>query len=116
VLLRLAGREWLRAAGRRYQRTHPSRCGNLHHVGERFSGWLEAEVGDGPFAYFVDVARLEWAYQEVLVAPEPDGLDLASLATVPGDRHGELLLEFSPAARLVDSLYRHLAGEPARGP
>lgn len=105
TVLRLAGRDWFRQAGRRYQLVHPSRRGNLHHLGERYADWLATEVGDGPYAYFADVARLEWAYQEVLVAAEPAALDLAALAAVPVRRHGELLLELSPAARLVESEY-----------
>jgi hypothetical protein len=109
TLLRLAGRDWLRQAARRYQLHHPSRHGNLHHLGERFADWLAAEVGDGPYAYFVDVARLEWAYQEVLVAAEPQVLLLDNVAAVPADRQGDLVFEFSPAARLVESVYPLLA-------
>ena len=70
VVLRLAGRDWFRQAGRRYQLAHPSRHGNLHHLGRQYADWLATEIGDGPYAYFADVARLEWAYQEVLVAAE----------------------------------------------
>lgn len=105
VLLRLAGRDWLRQCGRRYRREHPSRCGNLHHVGEHFSTWLATEVADGPYAYFVDAARLEWAYQEVLVAAEPGVLDTAALAAVAPDRHAEIVFRLSPAARLVESVF-----------
>lgn len=105
VLLRLAGRDWLRQSGRRYQLHFPSRSGNLHHVGEHFAAWLATELGGGPYAYFVDVARLEWAYQEVLVAAEPGTLDSASLAAVPPERHDAIVLEANPAARLVDSVY-----------
>jgi hypothetical protein len=109
VLLRIAGRDWLRQAGRHYQHQHPSTRGNLHHVGASFPTWLQAEVGDGPYAYFVDVARLEWAYQEVLVAAEPASLDLAALAAVPDAEQCAIVLELSPAARLVESAYPLLA-------
>jgi putative DNA-binding protein len=105
VLVRLAGRDWFRQTGTAYLRLHPSRSGNLHHVGERFAGYLEAELADGPYAYFADVARLEWAYQEVLVAADREALDLASLADVPADRHGDIVFELNPAARLVGAAY-----------
>jgi hypothetical protein len=122
TLLQLAGHDWLRQAGRRYLLEQPSRSGNLHFVGQRFAAWLATEVGDGPYAYFVDVARLEWAYQEVLVAAEPAALDFDALAAVPAERHAELVLQLSPAARLVASVYpvfaiwqahRGAASEPA---
>lgn len=109
VLVRLAGRDWFRQAGSGYFRLHPSRSGNLHHVGERFAAYLEAELADGPYAYFADVARLEWAYQEVLVAAEPTTLDLVELAAIAPERHDQLVFEMSPAARLVASMYPLLA-------
>lgn len=103
VIQRLAGRDWLRQVGRRYLHEAPSRHGNLHYVGERFAAWLLPELADGPYAYFVDVARLEWAYQEVLVAAEPAELDLAALQAVQPDRYDALVLEPNPTLRLVDS-------------
>jgi hypothetical protein len=109
VLMRLSGRDWFRQTGSAYLRSYPSRSGNLHYVGERFAAFLEAELAGGPYAYFADVARLEWAYQEVLVAAEPPVLDLAALAAIPAEREVDLVFEASPAARLVDSAYPLLA-------
>lgn len=109
VLGRLGGPDWLRQVAVAYQRLHPSRCGNLHFVGAQFARFLALELGDTPYAYFSDVARLEWAYQEVLVAPEPARFEPGGLADVPAERHAELHLELSPAARLVDSPYPLLA-------
>jgi hypothetical protein len=105
VLTRLAGLDWLRQVGTAYLRVQPSRSGNLHYVGERFASHLEAELYEGPYAYFADVARLEWAYQEVLVAADRAGLDLAALADVPAEQHGDLVFELHPAARLVGSIF-----------
>jgi len=109
VLLRLAGRDWFRQTGIGYLRRHPSPSGNLHYLGARLPEYLEAELADGPYAYFADVARLEWAYQEVLVAAEPSVFDLAALAAVPAARQLDLVLELSPASRLVGSVWPLLA-------
>ncbi len=109
VLARLAGRDWLRQGGGAYLRAFPSRSGNLHYVGEHYADFLERELADAPHAYFADVARLEWAYQEVLVAAEPGMLDLASLATVAPGQQGAIVFALSPAARLVRSVYPLLA-------
>jgi hypothetical protein len=105
VLLRLAGHDWFRQTGTAYLHTHPSRSGNLHYVGERFAAFLEAYLGDSAYAYFVDVARLEWAYQDVLVAEDGRALDLAALSEVRADRHADLVFELHPAARLVESTF-----------
>jgi hypothetical protein len=109
VVTRLAGRDWFRQTGRAYWRQQPSRSGNLHDVGERYAAYLTAELGGGPHGYFADVARLERAYQEVLVAAEPQTLDLARLAAVPPEAQAAVILELSPAARLVASPYPLLA-------
>ena len=105
VLGRLAGRDWLRLSGIRYQSACPSRVGNLHYVGDRYAAFLAAELAETPYAYFADVARLEWAYQLVLVAAEPGELDRASLADVPPAAYGHLIFDLSTAAQLVSSIY-----------
>jgi len=109
VLARLAGSDWLRQSGNAYLRSFPPRSGNLHYVGEHYAGFLERELGDTSHAYFADVARLEWAYQEVLVAAEPGALDLASLAGVAPEQQDAIVFALSPAARLVRSMYPLLA-------
>jgi hypothetical protein len=109
VLVRLAGRDWFRQTATAYLRRHPSPSGNLHYLGARLPKYLEAEVADSAYAYFADVARLEWAYQEVLVAAEPSALDLTALAAVPDAHQADLVLETSPASRLVASVWPLLA-------
>lgn len=119
TVLALGGREWFEGAVREYLRAHPSRSGDLHWLGERFPAFLPDRLADGAHAYFADVARLEWAYQEVIVAAEAPPLDLAALARVPPERHVDLSFDVHPATRLVRSdapildLWRaHRAGAP----
>jgi hypothetical protein len=109
VLVRLAGHDWFRQTATVYLRRHPSRSGNLHYLGAHLPEYLEAELAETPYAYFADVARLEWAYQEVLVAAESSALDLNALAAVPLARQTDLVLEPSPASRLVGSVWPLLA-------
>lgn len=109
VLLRLSGEDWFRQVGRRYMRVHPSRSGNIHYVGERFASFLETELGDSGYAYFADIARLEWAYQEVLVAADHPGFDVGTLAAVPPEAYAALTFQTHPALRLVRSAFPVLA-------
>ena len=97
VLVRLAGTDWFRQTGRAYLRRHPSRAGNIHYIGERFAQFLDDELTDTDHDYFADVARLEWAYQEVLVAAESATLD-PNLAKHPD---GGLLLSEADKHALV---------------
>jgi hypothetical protein len=109
VVARLGGEAWFRQTGRAYMRAHPSRSGNLHHIGERFPAFMRDAFGNTRFAYFADVAELEWAYQEVLVAAEEPAFDVEALRrTAPEDLDG---LEFGmrSAARLLASAFPVLA-------
>jgi hypothetical protein len=74
VIERLSGADWFRQTGREYMHRHPSCSGNLYYVGERFAAFLDEHLRDTDYAYFADVARLEWAYQEVLVAADHPSL------------------------------------------
>jgi hypothetical protein len=108
IVRTLGGEDWFRQAGIRYLAEHPSRSGNLHHVGAQFASFL-TEYVDTEFEYFADVARLEWAYQECMVAAESSNLDPSALAEVPPDEYGSLQFEIHPAVRLVRSRYPLLA-------
>src|SRR5882724_10782337 len=68
IVEQLGGKDWFKQTAHAYQRKYPSRSGNLHHVGERFADYLRDLLNGTDYAYFGDVAALEWAYQEVLVA------------------------------------------------
>jgi len=109
VIRRLGGDEWFRQAGDAYRREYPSRSGNLFHVGRWFPDFLGARYADSRYGYFADVARLEWAYQETLVAPECEPLDPAALGDVSPDVYGKLRFGLRPAVRLLRSDYPVLA-------
>lgn len=105
VVERLVGTEFFDYAARCYLRDVPSRSGNLHDYGAEFPSHLQRLPGVAALAYLPDVARLEWACQEVFHAPEAEPLDLEALAAVPAERHGDLRLYLHPASRLLASDY-----------
>lgn len=109
VVARLGGTEWFRQTGLAYMKMHPSRSGDLRLVGEHFAAYLSSVLKSTRYEYFADVARLCWAYQQVLDARDAQPLDPASIAGVAADRYGELLFEQHPAARVVASPYPILA-------
>ena len=109
VIEKLAGDAWFEQRVRRYQLQFPSRCGDLQYVGSRFAEFLRAELAGTDFEYFVDVARLEWAYQEVLIAAESDVLDPAVLGAVAAEDYERLVFAPRTALRLIESPYPVLA-------
>lgn len=109
VIERLSGTEWFAQSVRRYLSAFPSRCGDLQDLGERYERFLQAELADTAYAYFADVAALEWAYQCVLTAAERAPVDIEVLRTVAPDDYERLRFQPRPAVRLVSSRYPVLA-------
>jgi hypothetical protein len=109
VIERLAGSDWFRQHAHCYQRRFPSRCGDLQFVGERYAQYLLAELAGTPHLYFADVARLEWAYQEALLAADSTVLDPQSLAAIAPEDYEQLIFTPQASVRLVESGYPILA-------
>jgi len=105
VIERLGGTEWFRQSAARYQREFPSRSGDLQHLGERYPNFLRADLADTAYAYFADVAALEWAYQVVLTAAERPPVDLGVLRAVAPEAYARLRFVPRPAVRMVESQY-----------
>ena len=103
VTERLVGEDFFRYAASRYLPQHPSTSGNLHDFGGRFPDFLATFEPAAELAYLPDVARLEWAYHSVFHAADHLLLDLAALAAIPAERHGELKFTLHPATRLLAS-------------
>jgi hypothetical protein len=105
VIVRLVGEGCFRGLARSYMREHPSRSGDLQDYGRGFAAFLDARYGGGPWDYFADVARLEWACQEVLIAPDVQALGVERLAAVAPEHLEHMRLDLHPATRLVRSVY-----------
>jgi hypothetical protein len=84
VLAQLGGDDWFESATLRYQREHPSRCGDLQYVGDRFAPFLVADLAGSGHEWLAEMARLEWAYQEVMVAADSAPLRAEALQGLAG--------------------------------
>jgi hypothetical protein len=109
VIGRLGGAGWFRQSALEYQRAFPSRSGDLQFIGDRYADFLQDCFAGTQYGYFCDVAKLEWAYQEVLTAADSAPLDPASLAAVAAEDYARLAFVLRPAVRLVESQYPILA-------
>jgi hypothetical protein len=109
VTARLVGRAYFARLAREFQCAHPSRAGDLHHIGAPFAAFLTRRCGGGSYDYLAHVARLEWAVQECARAPQAPPFDARILQSIPPRRCAELHFELHPACRLVVSPYPALA-------
>jgi hypothetical protein len=105
ILERLVGEDYFRQLALEYRERFPSRSGDLHHIGERLAEFLAQRFAESRYRYFADIARLEWAYQEVMVAADHDALPVERLREVPAADYARLQFRFHPAVRLVASAF-----------
>jgi hypothetical protein len=105
VIERLGGTDYFRQLALEFLAAHPSRSGNLHHIGEPFAPFLARKFAGTQYAYFADVAALEWAYEEAQLAGDADALSTEAFAGVAPEDYGRLTFTFHPACRLVQSRY-----------
>ena len=105
VVERLVGADFFRRTALDFLLQHPSQRGDLTYVGAPFSTWLRARFGNGDYVWLPDIAELEWALQEVAIAPECPGVPAAALNDVPPHRYQDLIFEANPATRLVESRF-----------
>ena len=105
VLRRRVGDGHFTRLAAEYRREHPSRSGDLHWIGSRFPEWIGTRLAGTEYAWLADLARLEWACEEVLVSewlpPAPaDSLARLHPEELPGAR-----LALQPGLRTVGSTF-----------
>jgi hypothetical protein len=105
VVGRLVGEDCFAGLAVKYMRQFPSEQGDLSRFGAAFADFLQALYGASEFAYLPDVARLEWALEEVHLEPDQAQLDAEALGGVDPLDHGRLTFSLRRATRLVDSHY-----------
>ncbi len=103
IVERLGGGDWFRQSAAKYQQQYPSHSGDLQYLGQDYPGFLRLDLADTPFAYFADVAALEWAYQLVLTGEEREAVNLEVLRAVDAEDYERLLFVPRPALRVVES-------------
>lgn len=103
VLAALCGAEFFTVLAREFQRAHPSVSGDLQHVGAPLPQYLRQRYAGSEYAYFADVAALEWAREESARAAEAAPPDLQALGAIAADAAPGLRLPLQPGVRLVAS-------------
>ncbi len=105
VVERLGGTDYFRQLALEFLHAHPSRAGNLHHIGAPLAQFLKEKFAGTEYSYFADIAALEWAHQEAQLAGEAEPLSPDAFAHVDPEDYERLVLDFHPACRFVQSRY-----------
>jgi hypothetical protein len=105
VIERLVGEDYFRQLALSFMAEYPSRAGDLYPIGQPFAQFLRRRFENTQYAYLPDVATLEWAYQQSLVAADAPSFDPAVLRDIPQEACGQLRFTLHPACALVRSPY-----------
>jgi hypothetical protein len=98
---KLVGAEFFEGAARIYAHEHPPRAAWLDGYGAEFPDFLAAFAPAASLAYLADVARLEWAVNCALHAPDAEPLDARRLAAIDPALHEHVRFIAHPAVSLV---------------
>ena len=105
VIEKLVGENYFRQMALDFLHVHPSRAGNLHHIGAPLAEFLRERFAQTEYAYLADVAALEWAHQQALVAPDAPALSPESFRDLDPESYAGLHLHLHPACALVRSAF-----------
>lgn len=103
VLRELIGEECFTAVGLTFVAQHPPQRPVLYAYGVDFSYFLSKFQPMAHLPWLADIARLEWARNEALFAPEGELLTPEQLAAVPPDQLPGLSVSLHPSVRLLES-------------
>lgn len=105
VIERLSGTDYFRQLALEFLAAHPSRAGNLHHIGAPFAPFLERKFAGTQYAYFADVAAFEHAYEEAQLAADAEAISADAFAGIAPEEYERLTFTFHPTCRLVQSRF-----------
>lgn len=109
VLAALGGEAWFDALALAYARAHPSRDADLNRFGAMLPAFIERYETDARYAYFGDVARLEWALHVAAFAADAAPLAPAQWQAIGAERLMSARLAVHPACAALTSRYAALA-------
>ena len=105
VIERLVGADYFRQLALELLRAHPSRSGNLHHIGGPFAPFLKQKFAATRYACFADIAALEWAYQQAQIAADAEALSADAFRGIDPADYERLTFVLRPACGFVQSIY-----------
>lgn len=109
VLAALVGDAYFDALALAYARAHPSRDADLNRFGASLPIFIERYETDARYAYFGDVARLEWTLHVAAFAADAEPLAPAQWQAIGAERLMSARLAVHPACAALASRYAALA-------
>ena len=102
---RLVGAEFFEGAAHIFIAAEPPRRADLDAYGEGFAQFLTGFPPAGALPYLAGVARLEWAVNRALHAPDVEPLDMSRLGAIAAAAHGRVAFRPHPSVSLIEADY-----------
>ena len=102
---RLVGADFFEGAAGVFARERPPRSADLNAYGDEFADFLQRFAPAATLAYLPNVARLEWAVNRALHAPDVAALDASALAAVASTDPGRVCFTAHPSVGLLSSAF-----------
>lgn len=102
---RLVGAEFFEGAARIFAHERPPRTAWLDEYGAEFPEFLAGFPPAASLAYLPEVARLEWAVNRTLHAPDVEPLDAQRLADLDPVDHERIRFAADPSITLLSAVY-----------
>jgi hypothetical protein len=102
---RLVGADFFEGAAQIFAREQPPRCADLNAYGAEFPDFLQRFEPAATLAYLADVARLEWAVNRALHAPDVRALDALALTAVAPSDHDRVCFVAHPSISMLRSKF-----------
>jgi hypothetical protein len=109
VLAELTGDAYFDTLALAYARAHPSRDADLNRFGAALPAFVERYETDARYAYFGEIARLEWALHTAAFAADAEPLSVAQWQAIGAERLMAARLVVHPACAALASRYAVLA-------
>ncbi|MEW6776865.1 MAG: DNA-binding domain-containing protein [Bdellovibrionota bacterium] len=104
-ILEIVGSESFRTLAREYLTAHPSTNPSVRYIGERLPDFLKAHALAESFPYLPDLAKLEWARNEVFDRQDAKALSAEDIQAVPLEKWDGLIFEPIPSLRVLSLEY-----------
>jgi hypothetical protein len=105
VLAALGGNAWFEALALAYARAHPAHEADLNRFGATLPAFVERYETDPSYAYFGEVARLEWALHVATFAANVTPLSAQQWHALGAECLASARLEVHPACAALASPY-----------
>lgn len=102
---KLVGADFFEGAATVFAREHPPRASCLDLYGDDFADFLAAFSPAASLPYLPDVARLEWAVNRALHAPDAEALDPNRLAAIDPGLHERIRFVVEPSVSVLRTEY-----------